>query len=88
MEPIKADTFLEYQFPGRINFNPDGTRTALVCTTPDGSQNCYINTLMVWEGGKFRRLFQLDSSAVYVWDNDEEIVFTGELEEDHTALSG
>ena len=86
MEPIKADTFLEYQFPGRVNFNPSGTWVALVCSTPDGVQNSYINTLMVWENGKFRRLFPLDSGAVYIWDNDEEVVFTGELEADHTTL--
>ena len=29
MEPIKADTFLEYQFPGRVNFNPSGTRVEM-----------------------------------------------------------
>lgn len=86
MRPVTARTFLEYRFPNRVAYNPSGSRAALVCTAPDAEKNGYGHTLMIYEGGRFRQLFPLENGASYIWDNDEEIVFTGELSEDRTVL--
>ena len=83
---IDIETFLQYSFPHRVSYSPQGTRAALVLTVPDVGNNTYENSILRLEGGRLERAFSMGPCCVYCWENEEWVLFLKHTGDNETAV--
>lgn len=86
MKTIDIETMLQYAYPNRVCYNPSGKLAAFVLSRPDEATNDYENTLWIYENGTLKPAFPIGKMCSYIWDDDESVLFLGQLSEDHSTI--
>ncbi len=84
---IELRDFLDFKFISNLSFSPDEENGAFVVSNCDEEKNSYQSYLYVSDGINYRQLTSYGKESLYIWDNNETILFANiREEEDRKAM--
>lgn len=84
---IELRDFLDFKFISNLSFSPNEEYGAFVVSTCDEDKNNYRSYLYSSDGDNYRQLTSYGKESLYIWDNNETILFANMRdEEDRKAV--
>ena len=79
---IELRDFLDFKFISNLSFSPNEEYGAFVVSTCDEDKNNYRSYLYSSDGDNYRQLTSYGKESLYIWDNNETILFANMRDEE------
>lgn len=87
-ENINIKDFLDFNFLSNVQYANDGKHCAFVKSVCDEEENTYHSYLYIYDGKQCRQLTSYGKESMYLWEDEEHILFAGMRDEkDKEAIS-
>lgn len=82
MKSVAPDLLYDYSSFYSVQYNPSGSRAAMICARGNRAKDAYSTDLWLAENGSARRLTWAGDVSFYIWEDDSTVLFAADRTEE------